>query len=288
MSKTTTEQFADEPILNRAKKGLPQEVLIIDAHAHIGGWSEMFIPGAAPENAIEVMDRCGIRAMAISANLSIGPDYKAGNRHIAEAADANPGRFIGYATANPNYPTEEVEAELEYWLSHHEWMRGVKIHPARHKYPINGPRYRIAFEVANRHRVPVLSHTEGESEDALTSDPSLMAEVAEEFPDLPILLGHAGLTPPGFRSAVGVAQRFPNLYLETCSSYHAMGVIEYFSREVGADRVVFGSDAVYLNQPAELGKVVYAKLSTEEKEMILGGNAARLFGYALSALILPN
>ena len=279
MPKDTNERYKDEPILNRARLGLPQEVLIIDAHAHIGGWSEMFIPGTAPADAVGVMDRCGIDAMAISANLSIGPDYKAGNRLVADAADTYPGRFIGYATANPNYPTEEIEAELEAWLSNHAWMRGVKLHPARHKYPINGPRYRVAFEVAQRHHVPVLSHTEGETEDALTSNPSLLGELAEEFPDLPILLGHSGLTPPGFRSAVEVAHRYPNLYLETCSSFQPMGIIEYFAGEIGADRVMFGSDAVYLNQPAELGKVVYAKLSTEDKERILGLNAKRLFSY---------
>ena len=285
MSKHSTDPFRDEPILNRARQGLPQEVLILDAHGHIGGWAEMFVPGTDPANMVKVMDRCGIRAIAVSAQLSIGPDYQAGNQLVADAADTFPGRFIGYVTANPNYPTDEVESELERWLTSHRWMRGIKLHPARHQYPINGPRYRVAFDVAARHRVPVLSHTEGESEDSLHANPSLLTELADAYPSVPILLGHAGLTPPGFRQAVEVAKDWPNVYLETCSSFQAMGQIEQFVHEIGADRVLFGSDACYLSQPAELGKVVYAKLSVEEKQKILGLNAAALFRYETHAVV---
>lgn len=274
-----TLEYLNEPILSRARQGLSLDELIIDAHGHLGAWRQFYIPRTDAYSMVEVMDRCGVRAVAVSGMLSIGPDYRAGNRAVAEAADAFPGRFIGYVTANPNYPPGEVERELEHWFGTHPWMRGIKLHPVFHHYPVTGPNYRVAFEAAVRYRAPVLSHTWGEGEEALLCGPAMFAELAEAYPSVPILLGHSGGLLTGYRAAVEVARRYPNVYLETCGSFQAMGMIEYLVDAAGADKVLFGSDVAYLAQTAELGRVVYAKLSTQDKRKILGQNAARLFCY---------
>jgi len=227
------------------------------------------------------MDRCGVAAIAISGMLSIGPDYRAGNRLVAEAADAFPGRFIGYVTINPNYLPDEVEQELEYWLTGHPWMRGIKLHPAYHDYPITGPDYRIAFEAASRHKVPVLSHTWGVGEEKPLCAPEMFAGLAEAYPDVNIILGHAGGQLAGYRASIEVAQNHPNIYMDTCGSFQSMGMVEFLVEHIGSERILFGSDACFLAQTAELGRVVYAKISTEDKRNILGLNAAKLFNYPL-------
>lgn len=274
------DRFKDEPILARARQGLPQGELIIDAHGHLGDWMQFYIPRTDATSIVEVMNRCGIQAIAISGMLSIGPDYRAGNQAVADAADAFPGRFLGYVTANPNYPIDEVEQELEYWLTNHPWMRAIKLHPSYHQYPITGSCYRIAFDVAARHGVPVLVHTWGAGEENSLCGPAMFASLAEAYPDVNILLGHAGGLLPGYRAAVEVAQSHPNIYLETCGSFQAMGLVEFLVAGVTSERVLFGSDACFLAQTAELGRVVYAKISTEDKRNILGLNAAKLFNYA--------
>lgn len=272
----------DDQLVECGRQGRPLDGLVIDAHGHCGTWSEIYFPRTDLASIVSVMDRCGVRALAISALLGIGPDYREGNKVVAAAADAFPGRFIGYIAVNPNYPGNEVEIELDGWLTGHRWMRGIKLHPARHRYPVTGPRYRVAFEAAARFGVPLLSHTHSEGEAAEFCCPSLFPELAEAFPTVPIIIAHSGLTPPGYRAAIEVARRYPNVYLETSGSFQAMGLLEYLVDEVGAEKVLFGSDVNYLCLPAELGRVVYAKLSMEEKRSVLGLNAARLFRFEAS------
>lgn len=271
----------DESILARARQGLPLDTLVIDAHGHLGAYAPFYIPRTDAASMVSVMDRCGVQAIAVSAHMALSGDVFAGNREVAQAASAYPGRFIGYATANPHYRTSETEADLEYWLTFHPWIRGVKIHPAMHNYPVTGPRYRVAFEVAARHRVPLLSHTWGEGEEAQLCSPTMLESMAETYPDLPIIIGHSGGVLRGYHLSVQAAQRCPNLYLETCGSFQAMGLMEYLVDQVGAHRVLFGSDMAFLCITAELGRVVYARLTTAEKRQVLGLNAARLFHYPI-------
>ncbi len=277
--KRPIELYKDEPILARAREGLPLDGLVIDAHGHLGPYPRFYIPRTDAAGVVAVMDRCGVTAPAVSANQSLVSDHVAGNRAVAQAIDAYPGRFIGYATANPNYPADEEEAQLEGWLSSHPWMRGIKLHPATHHYPLTGPGYRPAYEVAARHKVPVLTHTWGEGEEALLCSPMLVGEIAEAYPSVQFIIGHSGGLLPGYRLSVEAARRCPNIHLETCGSFQAMGLVEYLVDQVGADRVLFGSDVTFLCLTAELGRTVYARLSTEEKRHGIGAQRARLFHF---------
>jgi predicted TIM-barrel fold metal-dependent hydrolase len=67
-----------------------------------------------------------------------------------------------------------------------------------------------------------------------------------------------------------------NLYLDTATSQLHVGMIERFVREVGADRVLFGSDIPLLDPAAQLGRIAYAKIKEEDKVRILRLNAGRL------------
>ena len=53
-------------------------------------------------------------------------------------------------------------------------------------------------------------------------------------------------------------------------------MIEQFVREVGADRILFGSDMPFVNANAQIGKILYAKIPDEDKRKILGLNMAEL------------
>jgi len=57
-----------------------------------------------------------------------------------------------------------------------------------------------------------------------------------------------------------------------------------FVREVGAERVLFGSDIPFGTMKLELQKVLSLPLNDREKEAILGGNIRRLTGLAPSSI----
>ncbi|WP_448616521.1 TIGR03086 family metal-binding protein [Modestobacter sp. URMC 112] len=114
---------------------------------------------------------------------------------------------------------------------------GLKLHPSYDEYPADTPGLDPFLQVAAEAGVPVTVHTAPGP-----SDPDLVRRLAERFPEVPFVLYHTFLGPPeGRRRAARHAQQLANLYLETswCRSDEVRRLID----EVGADRVLFGSDA---------------------------------------------
>jgi predicted TIM-barrel fold metal-dependent hydrolase len=54
--------------------------------------------------------------------------------------------------------------------------------------------------------------------------------------------------------------------------------VEYLVREIGRERVLFGSDCVMRDAAPQLGWAAWARLPLEDKRLVLGGNIARLLG----------
>jgi predicted TIM-barrel fold metal-dependent hydrolase len=74
---------------------------------------------------------------------------------------------------------------------------------------------------------------------------------------------------------VWIAEQHPNVVLETS---WAMGPdIAWAVKTLGADRVMVGSDHP-TNLAVELTKVRELDLSEQERDMVLGGTAAKVFG----------
>ena len=53
-------------------------------------------------------------------------------------------------------------------------------------------------------------------------------------------------------------------------------MIEFLVEQVGADKVLYGSDFPMRDPAPQLGWVCYAKIPVEDKKKILAGNVARL------------
>jgi predicted TIM-barrel fold metal-dependent hydrolase len=244
---------------------------VIDAHAHIGPWFNFFIPEASPASMVPVMERCGVRHTVVSATLAIGPDVPAGNADVAALVAAQHRHFSGYAVFNPH---QADSAENVAHCLQQPGFVGIKIHPDTHAYSVNGPLYRPAWELARRFNVPVLTHT---FVDSPWCDPLHFDGVATAFPDVSILLGHSGVTGEGHRRAIQMAQKHPRLYLELCGSFTTGTWIKHMVDAVGAERVIYGSDFPFIELRYGLGRVVFAPLNRADLQLVLGGNARRLF-----------
>ncbi len=70
------------------------------------------------------------------------------------------------------------------------------------------------------------------------------------------------------------------LYFDSC--VYETEVLEALVKRVGADRVVLGSDYP-VGEPKPIAFVESCALPDAEKAMIIGGNAARLFGIKVAA-----
>ena len=243
---------------------------IIDIHQHLGPYFNFHIPYCDAPGMIAEMDRLGIRQGWVAAHAAIEGDARIGNDDAGEAVRAYPNRFVGYVVVDPNYP-EDVASELERRLAQPEFKL-IKLHPSLAQYPIDGPNYDPVWEMARARNCPVLTH-------AWAGDPHCgqgpLRRVLEKHPGIHLIFGHA-LFHATFEEAAALARDFDNLLLDVTTSNHCYGMIEHAVETVGAHRILFGSDMPFISAAGGVGKILYARISDDDKAKILGGNARTL------------
>ncbi|UBU11430.1 amidohydrolase family protein [Nonomuraea gerenzanensis] len=233
--------------------------MILDAHGHLGPWPDFLIPDQSADGMVALMDRLGIDAIGISHLLAVGPCAEEGNRLALAAAERHPGRFGVWQVYNPHQRNRLVT----------DGVWGVKIHPDVHQCALDDRRYDPVWELG----LPVLAHGQTDSP---WSDPGRFVTVARRHPGVPLLLGHAGLWPYGFARAAELVGEHPNVFLEICGSKMTGRWIARLAGLVGADRVVYGSDACFLDLRVGFGRVALAPLGDADRALIQGGNLARI------------
>ena len=216
------------------------------------------------------------------------------NRIYADAVEQHPQRLIAFAGIDPrrkNAP-EMVEKFLGEW-----GMKGIKFHTAAGFYPNDKACYPI-YEKASEYGVPVLLHT-GEVLKPLYfkyCQPIYVQEIAMDFPDLPIILAHAGGC--WYSEAVAICNSTTNVYLDVSVwQSRLLRPLEFYRAlrtlldSVSWQRVLFGSDYPFLKLLVNQEKWVKAfteipdsveeqgiKFRDEEIKGIMGDNAIKILG----------
>lgn len=240
---------------------------IIDVHGHLGPWP---FPMRNPDARCvrDLMGRWGISKTLLSHTKAIVNDFVEGNEELASAIDGSDDLF-GYVTINPNYPEQSIR-ELDTYLGRPNFV-GVKLHPAYARMSVDAPATRkLVARFASR-KVPFLVHTWGPAEVAK------IGKLAEEFPELPIIIGHGGAD--GWRDAIDVLKNTTNTYTEFCNSASDPVKVRTTVDEAGAGRVLFGTDAGLFDPAYCMGVYEEADLTPQEQRAILHDNAMRLFGF---------
>lgn len=107
------------------------------------------------------------------------------------------------------------------------------------------------------------------------STPSELAELAAKFPEQEFICAHAG---GEWEQGIRAVRDSPNILIETSGFDATAGFIEMAVREMGAERIVFGSHLPTRSLGTELSKVTAAEISEAAKKQILGENFRRLLG----------
>ena len=224
------------------------------------------------EALIAQMDKNGVDISVLFAPRWVGgdfedPTYEKANAAIAEAVAAYPRRFIGFARVNPNYGKAAVEL-LEKCFTEYGF-KGLMLDAEWENFDPMDKLYAYPlYEIARKNKAPIVFHTWYSP-----SQPALYWPVAEDFPEIPIIISHLGGRL--IADAISVAKHVPNVYLETSDNmYGVIGPVGH----IGAERILFGSNAPFSGLKTELIKVTQAPISDEQKLLLLGGNAARLLG----------
>ena len=105
------------------------------------------------------------------------------------------------------------------------------------------------------------------------STPTELATLAARYPDQIFVCAHAG---GEWEQGLRAVRDTPNVWIETSGFDATAGFMEMAVREVGADRLLFGSHLPSRSLGTELTKVTAAAISEEAKRKILGENFRRL------------
>jgi uncharacterized protein len=253
--------------------------MIIDVHVHYG---YLFFPiklFGVPD-LIKKMDVFGLDISIISNLRGIFHDFRDCNRELYEAISGYPDRLKGYIVVNPNYPEESLRQIEEY--SKIKQFIGVKLHASWHNQPIDNKKFDVIFEKCEELDLPVLVHSYVADDSAdQVSCPERIANVAMRHKN-PIIIAHMGGNSKRTARAV---KDIGNVYIDISSGRERatqlyvwkLGRVDDAVRELGAERVLFGSDFPLLDPSICMGMMEDSKISGREKELVMYKNAKRIF-----------
>ncbi len=98
------------------------------------------------------------------------------------------------------------------------------------------------------------------------------SEGIARFPLVRFIIAHAGVQ--HFEQAIALARDHSNVWLDTSSYFVTPGKLRRLVRELGARKLIFGSDypVMALDPGDALQKILSLSLPAQEQEAILGGN----------------
>jgi predicted TIM-barrel fold metal-dependent hydrolase len=241
--------------------------LIYDTHAHIGSARHSGRTFTA-DRMLASMDRAGVdRAVLIP--FPVVEDHRAAHDEIGRAVRAHPDRFTGAACIYPFIPLTEFRDEVRR-CAEELGFRAIKLQPQYQALNPISPRSDFFFETAREHRLAVICHTGTGAPYAL---PSLFIMPARRFPELTIVLAHAGGSVYS-AEAIVAASVCENIYIELSSlmPHHIAEILQH----VPSTRLMIGSDLPE-SLDAEISKIAGLNASLETKQDILWRTASRIF-----------
>lgn len=240
---------------------------IIDTHAHLG---ECCVFGlyATEEEMIRRMDESGVDATIVQPYPG-AKDYYERHNEIAALCAKYPGRFFGLASVSPHIGRDKYQREIERCIKELNFV-ALKLHTIGHGVNPLSEDGQLAFETADLFGVPAMVHTGAGIPFSL---PALCMPAANKFPNLKIVLAHAG---GGIVSAEAqvAASICGNLYLET--SWCLGEDIRWMIDTIGPDRVMMGAD-LPSNVPVEFAKYRALDLQPEVYNKVMGETAIEVF-----------
>lgn len=192
-------------------------------------------------------------------------------------------RILPFTSADYSLPIDELVAKLK--LDVKRGARGLKIHPILQNIRLSNPKVHAAVETIASLNLPILSHCGANDyyfpektypRDPEAGDVKYFIELAQKYPDVTLVAGHAGGLMGGEMEILGEAVKdLKNVYVDTTfrSAADILRAVELFGR----DRVLFGTDNPFSTHKGALAQVEKACSDNPElANMILFENAARL------------
>jgi len=261
---------------------MPDRADIWDLHCHLNN-----LPGRTPEERMRELlryaGRLGISRVCVFMGIGLlrnptAEQLRQQNDQVLQALAHYHDRAFGLCYVSP----EHVEASLREIdrCVRDGPMVGIKLWVARRcEDRAIDPLIRRAAELNGLIYQHTWFKTDG-TQYAGESTPLDLVELARRHPRVPLVCGHGGGT---WELGVRAVRAVPTISFEIAGSDPTNGIVEMAVRELGAERVVYGSDAAGRSFASQLAKVRGADVPEAAKRLILGENLRRLLRPILRA-----
>ena len=238
---------------------------IIDAHIHVGKWTKIYTPDEIRRDLKE--------AGCSGAVIFAFPE------DMYRITDSSQRRM----EAN-NYVLEvsKKEKEFELYPFYFVWndfiipdnlkeFKGIKWHrhPDEPRYDYDDPKCKKLLSLIKELDLPVILEEETE----------ITSQFIERNPEIKVIIPHMGKLSGGY-DKMDIFFDNPNVYFDTSTA--SLDAISNVLKNVGAERVIFGSDVSGTKEPfynfpkVELDKLSQLKLDSFSKNLIFSRNIEKL------------
>jgi len=244
-------------------------------HCHLYG-----LPGKTGQervgNTLRIADRLGINRLIFYMGMEVGSlqpspgDLRRYNDECMEAIRPYHPRVLGFVYLNPEHVDFCVQ-ELNRCVKNGPLV-GVKLWVSKRcSSPDLDPIVARAAEL----KAPIYQHAwlkvagnpPGESR------PSDVVDLASRHPSASIICGHAG---GDWELGIRTIRASTNVSLELAGFDPTAGVAEMALRELGPERIIYGSDTGGRSFASQIAKVRGANIPESAKRLAIGGNLRRM------------
>ena len=256
--------------------------MIWDLHCHIAP-----APGRTPGERmyflIQHADRMGIDRLCVYMGMkwTANPtpeDFRHQNDEVLQAISHWHHRAFGFAYINPRYRQESLD-EINRCVRDGPMVCVGELEADKR---CNVPEMDLIVERAASMKAPILQHTwlKAGGNDEGESTPYDVVELAERHPGVQFVCVHTG---GDWERGIRIIRSTKNVCADIAGSNPTTGFVEMAVRELGAERVIYGSDVGGRSFASQLSKVLGARVPDADKKLILGGNLRRLLTPVLRA-----
>jgi len=249
--------------------------MIIDFHAHPGYAHDLAGLREELRPLLREAAYHGVQWVCLNAIADWSPSpspraVRKGNDAVLALMSAYPDRVVGFCYVNPLHG-EAALKELDRGVVN-GGMAGIKLWIAcKANHPSVDP---IAARAAELN-VPILQHCFYVPGLAWQTTPADVADLAARHPKMKMVIAH--LTACMERGLADI-QPHPNVCVDFAGGEPEATWVERAVKWLGAERVVFGTDTPIRSYGSSLGRVYEARLTAQQRALILSGNARRLLG----------
>lgn len=258
------------------------------AHSHPGRDGNKLVEDI--ERSLPAIESAGIEKLCYFPHVGIGttndPEFEAVVRArpelVLKPMERWPALLLGMIQINANDVARSLEA-LDRWLRDGPMLGVYFASSGPGSLPCTHPNYEPLVERIAELKGVIMQHTwfkTGGKGGPGESTPSELAELAAKYPEQTLVCAHAG---GEWERGIRAIRSSPNILIETSGFDATAGFLEMAIRDIGPERILFGSHLPSRSLGTELGKILGAQMSERARHLVLGENYRKLL-----APILPK